>query len=104
MSAKTFGSAMDRPLLEILVDPISKTPLQVEADRIEGKDLILEGLLKGSEGRSCVITNGIPRFVLTKDADQAQTGHSFAFKWRQRNTYDSPQVLAAAQDMVSPAI
>jgi len=98
MSVKTFGSAMDRPLLEILVDPISKTPLQVEADPLAGEDLILEGLLKGSEGRSYPVTNGIPRFVLTKDADQAQTGHSFDFKWRQRNTYDSPHVHAAAQE------
>lgn len=89
---------MHRSLLDILVDPISKAPLQVEAaDREEG-DEILEGRLMGSGGRSYAITNGIPHFVLAADADQEQTGRSFDFKWRQRNTYDSLHVHSRAQE------
>lgn len=89
---------MRRGLLSILVDPIFKAALQVEAvDREEG-DEILEGRLKGSGEKSYLITNGIPRLVVTEDADQEQTGRSFAFKWRQRDTYDSSQVHSRAQE------
>jgi len=88
---------MHRSLLEILVDPISKAPLQVEVVNREEGDEILEGRLKGSGGRSYAITNGIPRFALAAEADQEQTGRSFAFKWGQRETYDSPQVHLEAQ-------
>jgi SAM-dependent methyltransferase len=89
---------MHRSLLDILVDPISKASLQVEAADREVDDEILEGRLQGSGGRSYAITNGIPRFLLDADADQEQTGRSFDFKWRQRNTYDSPRVHTAAQE------
>jgi len=54
-------------------------------------------MLRSPERRSYVITNGIPRFVLTEDTDQRQTGNSFGFKWQQRHTYDSPQVRTTAQ-------
>lgn len=89
---------MHRALLDILVDPFSKKPLQLEADDHEEDHEILEGWLKGSGGRSYAITNGIPRFLLTADANQEQTGRSFDFKWRQRGTYDSPQVHSRARE------
>jgi SAM-dependent methyltransferase len=88
---------MDRLLLDILVDPIKKTPLQAEVHQSGLEDDILEGVLYGAEGRPYLITNGIPRFVLTEDQDQRQTENSFAFKWQQRNTYDSPQMRTILQ-------
>ncbi len=88
---------MHRSLLDILVDPISKTPLQVEEHQSGAGGSIVEGVLRSPEGRSYVITNGIPRFVLTEDSDQKQTGSSFGFKWQQRHTYDSPRVHSVAQ-------
>ena len=82
---------MRRSLLNILVDPIAKTPLQVEVHTFGTEGDIVEGVLRGPEGRSYEITKGIPRFVITEDRDQKQTENSFGFKWRQRKTYDSPQ-------------
>ena len=54
-------------MLDILVDPASKAPLQLEANRREAEGDILEGVLRGAGGRSYRVTNGIPRFVLTDD-------------------------------------
>jgi uncharacterized protein YbaR (Trm112 family) len=88
---------MHKSLLDILVDPISKKPLQVEVQQHGAGDDIVEGTLYSSEGRSYAITNGIPRFVLTEDVDQRQTESSFGFKWQQRNTYDSSPMRASAQ-------
>jgi SAM-dependent methyltransferase len=58
---------------------------------------IITGTLYGADGRLYRISSGIPRFVLTEDGDQAQTGSSFGFKWRQRASYDSPQMRAQSQ-------
>ena len=88
---------MSKVMLDILVDPISKAPLEVEVHRSGPKGSILEGLLRSPEGRTYSITNGIPRFVLTEDTDQRQTARSFAFKWQQRDTYDSTQMRTTAQ-------
>ncbi len=88
---------MRKSLLDILVDPISKTPLQVKEQKNGKNDTIIEGSLHSPEGGSYAITNGIPRFVYTEDCKQEQTQHSFGFKWQQRNTYDSPQVHLTAQ-------
>lgn len=82
---------MDKSLLDILVDPISKTPLQLEAQGEDADGRITEGNLVGSKG-SYPIFDGIPRFVLTEDRDQRQTEKSFGFKWQQRESYDAPQV------------
>jgi arsenite methyltransferase len=88
---------MYRSLLDILVDPVSKTPLEVEEHRSEDGGTIVEGILHSSNGKSYAITNGIPRFVFTADCDQRQTEKSFGFKWHQRNSYDSPQQRATGQ-------
>lgn len=90
---------MRRSLLEILVDPVSGTPLEVEAGRTES-DEIVEGRLRGAEGRSYAVTNGIPRFVLTEDESQKQTEQSFGFKWQQMNTYDSPSMRESSQKWI----
>lgn len=88
---------MDRSLLDILVDPISKMPLQVEVHQHGAGGRIVEGTLRSPEGRSYAITNGIPRFMVTEDEGQRQTASSFGFKWQQRHTYDSPQMHAICQ-------
>ncbi len=88
---------MHRRLLEILVDPIAKTPLQLEVAEESTDNEILTGSLRSSRGDTYAITNGIPRFVLTDDQGQKQTEKSFGYKWQQRDTYDSDQVQAAGQ-------
>ena len=89
---------MNKSLMEILVDPVSKTPLSlVEREPMDGQ-VVIEGALRGPEGRAYVITNGIPRFVLTEDQGQKQTEASFGFKWGQRQTYDSPERLGTFRD------
>jgi arsenite methyltransferase len=87
---------MRRSLVDILIDPITKTSLQVEECQYGGEGDIVEGVLRTCMAKLYTISNGIPRFVLTSDSDQRQTANSFGFKWRQRHTYDSPQVRAAA--------
>jgi arsenite methyltransferase len=79
-------------LLEILVDPVSKGRLRVEATRGAGGE-VLEGSLRGEGGRGYAITGGIPRFVLTEDGGQRQTEDSFGFKWAQRGSYESAEFL-----------
>jgi SAM-dependent methyltransferase len=39
--------------------------------------------------------DGIPRFTTTTEAGQKQTADSFGYKWKKRDTYDSPAALAA---------
>jgi arsenite methyltransferase len=89
---------MNISLLKVLVDPFSKTPLQLKAREKSEEGEICEGTLYGSESREYLIRHGIPRFVLTEDKGQRQTENSFAFKWQQRNTYESSQMFRRAQD------
>lgn len=51
---------MHRRLLEILADPIFKTPSRLEAGQCGMGDEIIEGLLHSRKGRSYPIFNGIP--------------------------------------------
>jgi ubiquinone/menaquinone biosynthesis C-methylase UbiE len=88
---------MQRSLLDILVDPVSKTPLRVQTDQAEDTDDIVTGVLKDKNGKTYPVANGIPRFVLTDDSHQQQTAQSFGFKWQQQHTYDSPQVFSVAR-------
>jgi len=88
---------MQKSLLHILVDPVSKKPLQVEVRKYGAGGDIVEGVLRGPDGRVYDITNGIPRFVLTEDPDQRQTEASFGYKWRQRDTYDTSRVHTVRQ-------
>ena len=87
---------MNKHLLDLLADPVSGGPLALQIDRAEGGD-ILEGTLR-AEGRAYPITSGIPRFVVSDDRDQQLTATSFAFKWGQRETYDSPKVRKTLAD------
>ena len=88
---------MHRSVLDILVDPVTKAPLRLEASGSTVDEKIIEGTLASADGRSYPITNGIPRFVLTDDAGQRQTEKSFGFKWKKTDTYDSPEMRAFAE-------
>jgi uncharacterized protein YbaR (Trm112 family) len=88
---------MHKSLLDILADPASQTPLQVEVDEVGPDGNIITGMLCGADGRLYRISCGISRLVLTEDGAQAQTGSSLGFKWRQRASYDSPQMRAQSQ-------
>jgi arsenite methyltransferase len=88
---------MREAMLDILVDPIERTPLRLRVASTESNGEVLEGELESGTGRRYPISRAIPRFVLTQDADQAQTRRSFAFKWRQRHTYDSPAVVSRSR-------
>jgi len=84
---------MKTALLDILVDPISHGPVRLtDCDETDAEG-VCEGQLVGDSQRSYPIRRGIPRFVLTEDERQRQTQESFGFKWKRRETYDSPQVL-----------
>ena len=83
---------MHESLLEVLVDPVTKTPLQIKTSDSAGGE-ILEGLLSSPDGTTYPVINGIPRFVLTEDEDQRQTETSFGFKWAQRDSYESEEFL-----------
>lgn len=91
---------MDKSLLQLLVDPITKTSLHLEAVTTSAEN-VLEGKLTNDTGGSYPITNGIPRFVVTEDMGQKQTQTSFGFKWQQQDTYGSPEMRAHAREWVA---
>ena len=83
---------MHSSLLEQLVDPATKEPLELAGASAENGDIV-EGRLRSGNGAEYPIVRGIPRFVADADDDQGQTSESFGFKWEQRHTYESPKVL-----------
>lgn len=88
---------MVNSLLELLVDPLSKQPLELEAHEISSNGEIMEGSLTSPGGREYLIEHGIPRFVLHRDENQVQTEESFGYKWFQEGVQDSASVRAGAQ-------
>lgn len=87
---------MRKSLLDVLVDPVSRSPLALSASESKDGD-ITEGTLRSPEGSSYTISNGIPRFVLTDDSGQKQTEESFGYKWQKRDAWYSPEVQAACE-------
>jgi arsenite methyltransferase len=88
---------MRRELLEILVEPLSRRPLELEG-AVERAGEVVSGRLRG-EGRTYAVREGIPRLVPEElDAGQAQTGRSFGFKWGRRDSYESPELADLARD------
>jgi SAM-dependent methyltransferase len=83
-------------LLDILVDPVSKSALTVDQQNVNGDD-VTEGVLISDGAQSYRITNGIPRFVLTDDAGQKQTEDSFGYKWQRRDAWYSNEVVSACR-------
>jgi SAM-dependent methyltransferase/uncharacterized protein YbaR (Trm112 family) len=84
---------MRKSLLEVLADPVSKHPLELEEREAGPGGETVEGALVGPRGSRYPVTGGIPRFVLTDDAGQRQTEGSFGFKWRQRDSYENEGFL-----------
>lgn len=78
---------MTRALFDLLVDPETLRPL-----RRDGDELIAES------GARYPVVSGIPRFVTTREPGQVQTRDAFAFKWKKRDTYDSPEMRASAAE------
>jgi len=92
-SLESARSPMRRELLEILVDPVSKQPLRLEADTEEDGE-VFSGTLAAARGGSYPIVAAIPRFVLTEDAGQRQTESSFGYKWTKRDSFGSEGMKA----------
>jgi len=89
---------MDSKLLEILADPVDKTPLHFGNLDEESTGEVETGELLGSHGQTYAITNYIPRFVLTQDAGQLQTEESFGYKWQREQSYASSDEMDFHQD------
>lgn len=70
-------------LLEILVDPVTRSPLA-----------LYPGELRSPEGARYPVRDGIPRFVAEPEPGQAQVTESFAYKWSVRGGYEDPRVNA----------
>lgn len=83
---------MHSELLEILVDPVDRTPLTLATDQTDQRGEIEAGTLIGTSG-AYAIRGGIARLVAPSDAAQAQTADSFGYKWNRRETWDSPQFM-----------
>ena len=87
---------MRASLLDILVDPVSKSPLTLSDQKTDGAE-VTDGLLTNGGANSYRITGGIPRFVRTDDAGQKQTESSFGYKWQRRDSWYTPETIAACQ-------
>jgi len=83
-------------LLEVLVDPMTRGPLELrDATRSNGQ--LERGSLVGSA--TYPIRDGIPRFVGSDDTGQAQVKESFGYKWSIRSGYEHPRVNALNEEM-----
>lgn len=79
---------MKTSLLNLLVDPVNKGPLSLEA-RTDRDGEVVSGVLLSNDGTRYGITDGIPRLVSSINQGQMQTSDAFGFKWKKRETYDS---------------
>lgn len=86
---------MKTSLLNHLVDPIYLQGLQLQVLEANGDDVI-SGSLISVDGSEYPVSKGVPRFVLTKDQNQLQTMDAFSYKWKKRDTYDSPSARSVA--------
>lgn len=91
---------MKRALLSLLADPQSGTTLDL-CDAPQGDKEVVSGILANANGGSYPVRTGIPRFVTTADSMQLQTRDAFAYKWRKRETYDSPAMKSFTADWLT---
>jgi arsenite methyltransferase len=80
---------MRRSLLPHLVDPVHRRPLRL-VDPTPAAGDVATGALEACDRTRYSVQNGIPRFVGGEDEAQRQTSVAFDYKWRKRDTYDSP--------------
>jgi hypothetical protein len=59
-----------------------------------GAESLAEGATFAVRGHDFVVRAGIPRSRAIASAAQTQTGDTFGFKWKKRDTFDSPASLA----------
>lgn len=70
---------MNRELLEMLCDPVSKEPFTLEEEVLDADGRIAQGMLATASGRRYAIRNGIPRFL--PDVALAKSVESFGDEW-----------------------
>ena len=78
---------MKSPLLDLLVDPVTREPLTFENGPDQGDERV-NGRLVSDSGAEYPVVGGIPRFIQTEDSGQLQTQGAFSFKWKQRDSYE----------------
>lgn len=66
-----------------------------------GAESLAEGAVFEVRGQQFVVREGIPRSRKIASAAQAQTGDTFGFKWKKRDTFDSPASLARMQQWMA---
>ncbi|MCW1966984.1 MAG: methyltransferase domain-containing protein [Anaerolineae bacterium] len=86
---------MNLQFYRLLVDPGDQSTLTLYAAQ-ENIEAIHDGYFLNRNQIKYPIHNGIPRFVISDDIGQLQTSDSFGFKWKKRDTYDSPTAKATA--------
>ena len=79
---------MNAWLAKQLVDPKGRLPFKVEPAETAGEDIVPRPPLRSGWG-ALSIRGGIPRLVITEDADEVQTSSAFDFKWKKRESYSS---------------
>lgn len=82
---------MKKILNTFLVDPVDRKPMELKPVVLQPDAEIVTGELRATNGKIFPIRNGIPRFVLTEDEGQRQTSDAFNYKWKRRESYDSPE-------------
>ena len=81
---------MKPALRDLLADPVKLQPLTLEAAS-DGD--VVTGWLRSANGRRYPIVDGIPRLLIGSDEKQEQTSDTFGFKWKQRDSYEQPEML-----------
>lgn len=71
---------MKERFVELLRCPVSGGPLQLEASRWEG-DEVMEGFLVSESGERYPIEHGVPNLVVGLDKKTRRTGEQFAFEF-----------------------
>lgn len=89
-------SQMKKQLLNKICDPATWEAVGLAGAEASADSPAADGVLVSASGRRYPVVRGIPRFVFTQDQDQIQTSVSFGFKWKKRDTYDSPASKAQA--------
>lgn len=79
---------MKSALLSLLVDPVDRGPLALDAAESAG-DEVVAGTLRARNGAVYPVESGIPRFCELDDPGQAQTRDAFAFLWKDQDSFSS---------------
>ena len=88
--------AINKQLLEKVCDPATRETVELTGVDTSINVPAVDAVLVSVSGRRYSVVRGIPRFVFTQDQSQIQTSVSFGFKWKKRDTYDSPASKAHA--------